>query len=193
MIAAFIGIAGGVIAALAGFLLGGRRGDAERSALLAQLSTLEGHAAVWQQAQALVAPFADDAHRKQVMRELQARDHRGELPALVEDIRQRGDFASVSLVDARGLVLAHAGLEGDGDLACRSASLLLNFMERSLAAGEPQPRSVVIHDDAQRAQLLRVVAEPGEHFVLSAFAEGRVPRTDELDPALPRIRALLRA
>lgn len=142
--------------------------------------------------QRLLAPMVERERKGLALAEAGAgATRRGELPALLESLAERGDFQAVVLSDETGLPLAASRRAQQPEVLAACSSLILTLSDRLRSSGEPDVRSVLVRDDAQRLTVHRVLNLGGERYVLVAITSSPGATPEILDPALPRIEALL--
>lgn len=142
--------------------------------------------------QRLLAPMVERERRGLALAEAgRGATRRGELPALLESLAERGDFQAVVLSDETGLPLAASKKADQPEVLAACSSLMLTLSDRLKSSGQPDARAMVIRDEAQRLTIHRILNLGEERYVLVAITSSPSASPEILDPALPRIEALL--
>jgi len=142
--------------------------------------------------QRLLAPMVERERRGLALAEAgRGATRRGELPALLESLAERGDFQAVVLSDETGLPLAASKKADQPEVLAACSSLMLTLSDRLKSSGQPDARAMLIRDEAQRLTVHRILNLGGERYVLVAITASPSASPEILDPALPRIEALL--
>lgn len=142
--------------------------------------------------QRLLAPMVERERRGLALAEAgRGATRRGELPALLESLAERGDFQAVVLSDETGLPLAASSKADQPEVLAACSSLMLTLSDRLKSSGQPDARAMLIRDEAQRLTIHRILNLGGERYVLVAITSSPSASPEILDPALPRIEALL--
>lgn len=116
---------------------------------------------------------------------------RGELPRLLDDIAEKGGFATVLLSDDAGLPLAASEGAQDLERLAGLCSLVMLVADRLSRDAGPAPLAVIVHDEANHQLLSRVFSVGGQQLLLTAVTAGTNVSPTALDPTLPKVEALL--
>lgn len=143
--------------------------------------------------QRLLQPLVRRERLSTALSELRAGGgHGNDLLRLIDQITEKGNFATVSLCDAAGFPLAASSnvREQDNKLALvSSASLMLaDRMERS---NLPEPLAMMIHDATNTLTLCRFFRVGEQELVLTATSTDAQLASTALDPALAKLETAL--
>lgn len=114
-----------------------------------------------------------------------------DLNKLLDQIAEKGNFATVLLTDNQGWPLAASSHAQDLDRLAATASLLLLIADRMGSDGAPAPLSLMVHDAANAVTLCRFFRVGDHQLVLTAVSPGVLLTSTALDPALVKLDAAL--
>ncbi len=195
LLAVLIGVAAAALLLAAGYLFGVRRGSSAREALRQRLSTrgLDGDDESLRGAiQQLLAPLVERDQLGYDLAHLElGTGRRGELPRLLDDIADKGGFATVLLSDQDGLPLAASSGAADVDRLAGYSSMVMVVADRLSRNAGPAPLAITVHDESNQQLLSRLFAVAGQSLVLTAVAAGTNLSPTALDPALAKLEAIL--
>lgn len=206
--AAIIGLAAAVLLLTAGYLFGVKRGaqareqlrqqDLEQTQELARLREqlsqrgIEQHENLKATIAQLLSPLIqrDRLSFEPLSSESQPGRH-GDLNKLLDQIAEKGNFATVLLSDNEGWPLASSSNGQDLDRLCATASMLMLIADRMGDSGAPAPLSLMVHDAANTATLCRIFSVGDHRLALTAVSPGALLLSTALDPALVKVDAAL--
>ena len=136
------------------------------------------------------SPMAERERLARLLTELGATS-RNDLPALLDGIARHRALRAVILTDDVGLLLASSQDARDADVIAGASSLLLTYVDRLEQAGLAVPLSILLHDDADRLTLHRIIHVQGRRYLLSAIGRQGSLALDSLDPAVDILERVL--
>ncbi|MBK8336298.1 MAG: hypothetical protein IPL03_06760 [Sterolibacteriaceae bacterium] len=207
-IAAIIGLAAAVLLLSAGYLFGVKRGaqareqlrqqDLEQTQELARLREqlsqrgIEQHENLKATIAQLLSPLIqrDRLSFEPLTSDAQSGRH-GDLNRLLDQIAEKGNFATVLLSDNEGWPLAASSNAQDQDRLGATASMLLLIADRMGDTGAAAPLSLMVHDAANTVTLCRIFSVGDHRLALTAVSPGTLLLSTALDPALVKVDAAL--
>lgn len=208
VVSAIVGLAAAVFLLTAGYLLGVRRGAVARDRLRIQdLTQTEDLSRLREQLsqrnveqdeklkatiQQLLSPLI---HRDQLSFDLSHLEGHtgqyGDLNRLLDQIADKGNFATVLLSDNEGWPLAASSNAKDLDRLGATASLLLLVADRLGADDAPVPLSLMVRDADSMVTLCRIFRVGDHRLALTAISPSVLLTCTALDPALVKVDAAL--
>lgn len=203
-----IGLAAAVLLLTAGYLFGVKRGAQAReglrrqdlahtqelASLREQLSQrgIEQHEKLKTTIEQILSPLIQ---RERLSFEFaKSEDQSGrhsDLNKLLDQIADKGNFATVLLSDDDGWPLAASSNAVDLERLGATASLLLFIADRVASDGAAAPLSLTIHDTANSVTLCRIFKVGDHRLALTAVSPGVLLLPTALDPALVKVDAAL--
>lgn len=116
---------------------------------------------------------------------------RNDLPPLLDRIAAEGALRAVLLGDEVGLLLASNRDAEDAEVVAGASSLLLTHADRLAQGGMAVPLAVLIHDDADRLTLHRVIRVQDRRYLLTAIGRRDTLALGSLDPAVDVLERVL--
>lgn len=116
---------------------------------------------------------------------------RKDLPPLLDRIAAEGALRAVVIGDEVGLLLAASHDAEDAEAIAGASSLLLTHAERLAQAGMAAPLAILIHDDADRLTLHRLIRVKERRYLLTAVGRRDTLALGSLDPAVDLLERVL--
>lgn len=208
LISVVIGLAAAVLLLTAGYLFGVKQGarardrlrqqDLAQSQELARLREQLSLRGTEQQEhlkatlEQLLSPLIQRDRLSYELSNLDGQSGRqSDLHKLLDQIADKGNFATVLLTDNDGWPLAANSNAQDLDRLGATASLLLLVADRMAGDGVPAPLSLMVHDAANTVTLCRFFRVGDHRLTLTAVSPGTLLTSTALDPALVKVDAAL--
>lgn len=137
-----------------------------------------------------LAPIAERDRLGRALATLPAQT-RLDLGPLLDAIAVEGGFAAVHLSDDLGLPLAASRNAQDAEAVAGASALLSTYADRLRHGGMPAPLATLIHDEADRLTLHRVLTVRGQRYMLTALGRGHALAYDSLEPAMDVVERVL--
>jgi hypothetical protein len=209
-LSAVIGLAAAVLLLTAGYLFGVKRGVQVREGLRQQQLAQAQEASLLREQlsqrsaeqqenlRALMEQFLSPlTQRDPLAFELSNPDERSwrldDLSRLLDQIADKGNFATVLLSDHQGLPLAANTHAQDLERLGATSSLLQLVADRLGSNGSPAPLSLMVHDAANAVTLCRMFKVGDHRLALTAVSPGILLLSTAIDPALVKVDRLLMA
>lgn len=116
---------------------------------------------------------------------------RKDLPPLLDRIATEGALRAVLLGDEVGLLLASSSGAEDAEVIAGASSLLLTHADRLGQGGIAAPLAILIHDEADRLTLHRVIRVQDRRYLLTAIGRRETLGLGSLDPAVDLLERVL--
>jgi hypothetical protein len=208
ILSAIVGLAAAVFLLTAGYLFGVKRGAQARERLrnqdLAQAQELarlreqlsqrssEEEGKLKAAIEQILSPLLQRDRLAFELAHLEGQPERqGDLNQLLDQIADKGNFATVLLSDNAGWPLAASRHAEELERLGAITSLLLLIADRMGVDGGPAPLALMVHDTANTVTLCRIFRVGDHRLALTAVAPGAQLTCTALDPALVKVDAAL--